>query len=463
MDIEKINLTEAIAFLGAFKGYGAWGGYGIDATSGLNGQGNLYNIVNGGGGGGGFYTAYYWLSTQWYNKWQRYLGRYLYLSNAYAKTAINSQVTFIIGKGQQFVCSDENKQKEIDEWCKLNKWQWRNAEAFKNYLIDGEIFYRIFDQKVRFVDPDLIYGDLSPKDQYLGIVFDEDDNEEIDAYNVHRRPNESLEGESVSAKEIQHRKAANWGQRRGFSWLLPVASDLLEADALTNNCMSTSQVLAKIAFFRKHQANQQSVKQFRSDIASQPINSQIIGQNGTPQITPCENIENYLPGSIPDISDTIDIQPSPTALDGNAYVALLDATLRKVASYGNLPMGVYGNQGDRGAYAAEMVQNSYIVLSLESMQAQWAALNLELLEKVGFDVSDVQCVSADISTVDVPALIQEAQFGLDNMLLSPQSVSEKFDWDYNKEKELWEEHGELVKTNEVEEDGEEEKSEEDTK
>ena len=63
-------LAEAIDFLGAFRELGNVYG-GLFAS-----DGNYWETVGGGtGAGGAFWTAFYWISTIWFNRMQRYSAR----------------------------------------------------------------------------------------------------------------------------------------------------------------------------------------------------------------------------------------------------------------------------------------------------------------------------------------------------------------------------------------------------
>ncbi len=420
MSNPEFNISEEIAWLNNnFGGYGFYG-------NGVNN--NIYNPVAGGNGyAGGFYTAWYWLSTMWFNRYQRYMGRYGYMANAYCSTAVNNLTILVLGSGFQFNTPSESKQKKLNEWVKDTKFRTRDIEAFKRFLIDGEVFIRKFDDdKLRFIDPDFVYSSTEKTDQALGVITDEDDYEQVKGYVVHNKSNEDYNGETVSADEIQHRKNAHFGQRRGLSWLLPVMTDCFGADRLTNNLIRTSDVLANFAFFRKHNSPMASVQAFKDQISNQPINQYPLNQNGTPPARlPSDNIENYNSGSIVDLPINVELEQLQ-GLPAESYIATLDATLRKIAAHFHLPMGVFGNQAERGAYAAELVSNSYLVRSIEALQECWKEWDLDLLQMCGFDVSDISVVAPEVTIIDKTELTQEMQFLLSQKLISKQSASKAF-------------------------------------
>lgn len=423
------NISEEIAWLNNFCGYGSY------FTN--PGTGNIYTPVAGGNGAaGGFYTAWYWLATQWWNQWQRYMCRFGYISNAYCSTAVNNLTILALGNGFQIQTPNKSKQKKIDAWVKSTDFRTRDIEAFRRFLIDGECFIRKFgNDKLRFVDPDLVYSSTDKTDQTLGIVTEPTDYEDVTGYIVHTRKGE-IDGENVPSSEIQHRKNAHFGQRRGLSWLLPIMSDAFGADKLTNNLIRTSDVLANFAFFRKHVAPEASVRQFRDGISNQPINTVPLNQNGTPPARlPSDNIENYNSGSIIDLPANIEIEQL-TGLPAESYIAVLDASLRKIAAHFHLPMGVFGNRDERGAYAAELVSNSYLVRSIEALQETWKEWDLQLLEMCGFDTSDVTIVPPEVSIIDRDQLTKEMEFLLGQKLISKQTASASFNLDQEEQLDL---------------------------
>lgn len=434
----KQEFTEAIQlFGGVFDQF--------DTASGLSGtwqsNGAYWNSINSAGSAGGAYwTAFYWLSTFWFNKMQRYLGRWLYYSNAYAATAVDKMSILVMGSGFEYTSDNKSMQKRIDEWVERNDYQMRSIEDWKRRQIDGETFLRVFNEDtVRFVDPDLIYTSNSSngKDLYSGIILDPQDNETVDYYEVHEGVSTSA-FERVPPTEMQQRANKHFAQTRGFSRLLPVATDIFLADELTIALATTAKARAKIAAIRQHKSNAAATETFLANIQGQPqnqFNNLPNNANGSP-LFQGENIERYPAGSVvdTDVNTTWDMPPG---IEADGYVALLSASLRKIAAHFHLPMAVYAqDQNERGAFAAEMVSNSYLVRSIEALQHEQKRWDMQLLKMCGFDITQISIQCPEVSVVDKKAAIEEAMFLLQQGLVSRHTLCKTFNLDYEKELEL---------------------------
>jgi len=419
--LNKLNIKESIDFLNAFRGVNN-----IDILGSGGNDGRLYNVTSS-GAGGAFYSAFIWLNSQTINKWQRSLGKFLYITNSIATVAVDNLAILTLGSGLQYQTPNEAKQKQIDEWVKINKWRRKEIQLFKEFIAQGEIFVRIFGNQVRTVDPDMVYNSASQPNSRLGIVHEPDDIETVTGYVVHRNPNSGDKGEFVPISEMQHRKNALFNCPRGFSRLLNCASDLFNIDKLTNNVMSSSELLAKIAFFRHHKAPEDSVREFRSGILDQQ-------ETADNTHLPRENIEHYPPQSIIDLPEGVE-PVFPTAMDGNAYVEILNAGLRKIASTFTIPAAIF-TEKDMAAYNASMVTSSFIVRQIEALQEDWKEYNLELLELSGINTDDVQVICPEVAIQDTTAQTQVADFLLKNKIASRETTGKMFGIDYEEEQEL---------------------------
>ncbi len=437
----RTALSEAIDLFGGMSQFGQ--AYGSLFAS----DGNLWNSVAGpAASGGAFFSAFYWASTLWFNRMQRYAARYCFLSNGYGSTAVRDLTILAMGEG--FTLSSQNEEKDamLKRWMKATKYHQRSIRGFKRFLVDGEVFYRVKgqgeDSRYRFIDPDLVYSDPidDKKDYFAGLLFDDDDDENPRAYKLWS----AIYGESaaksseVPASQMQHRANREWGQKRGFSWMLPVLPDLFGADALTGNLSGAAEVLSKFALIRQHQAPESAAALMRAQIqANSRAFGPGIGVNGGPVTAPTEPAERYPVGAIVDSSESTEYR----VLEGVNYAQfgeLLDMLLRKISSQFYLPMGIFAqDKSERGSYASELAAGSWNVRNIKSLQDEWKRQDLELIEMCGIETDDIDITAPEISVVDKKAAVEEEKMLMENMALSPQTLAKNHDLDFDQEARNW--------------------------
>lgn len=407
------DLREAIGFLNGLKQWGC--GTGLFNDQG----GNLWNVTTSGGTAiGGFRAAYLWLATQWFNMMQRYMARYAYISNGYTINAVDNLAILVLGEGFEYQCDSQAQQDRINGWIKDNNWIDRSLDNYKQYLIDGEIFYRVFKDAVVEVDPDLVYGDDSTKPGqwgYNGVITNAKNYRKVEGYLVNQFPSGNAgTPEKVPVSDIQHRKNALFGLPRGFSYILPVAMDMFSADELTTVLAATANVPAKIAAIRSHDSPADAVRNFRTNIQSQPQNTQntlYVGQTGygNPGVGP-QNMENYPTGSIID-TDLGTKWEFPDAPDCAGHIEVLKASLRKIGSHFHLPMAIFSqDQGERGAYAAELATGGYLNRMIKSLQSRWKRQDVEIMEMAGLDMTGVIVSAPEVAMFDKDSEVKTSEF-----------------------------------------------------
>ncbi|HEX4000229.1 MAG TPA: phage portal protein [Pirellulales bacterium] len=435
---QRQTLAEAIEFLGVLSGLGA------AAPNLFASDGNLWQQVGGAGASGGaFWAAYYWMSSIWFNRLQRYAARFAFMTNGYSAAAINELTTLALGEGFNYSSKNKTVQKQVETWIKLNDWHERSIEGFLNWLIDGEVFIRIDGQgessTVSYIDPDLIYSSPTDRQDYFcGCIFGDTDTERPNSFRLWNKPfgDAGGEHEDVPAAQIQHRANRHFGQKRGFSWALPVLKDCFQADGLTGNLMGTAGVLSKFALIRQHQVPQGGAELMRAQIqADQAAYGPPIGQNGTPPIQPTESAERYPEGAIVDSSASTEYK----TLDGVNYAQFgeaLDMALRKISSHFFLPMGIFAqDKSERGSYAAEIASGSWNERNIKKFQDKWKRRDLALMAMCGIDVSEVDVTAPEIATPDKAAAVQEEDMMIRNKCRSRQTVCESHGGDWEQEKQ----------------------------
>lgn len=364
--------------------------------------------------------------TALFNRWQRMQARFLYKVNGYAISLVDSMASMIIGEGFNYVCEDESEQQRLDEMFRLNKWHHRRCDSFKRVLVDGEVFERMFGDKLRFVDPDSVFDDT----YNLGVITSPNDYEDIIEYVIHNRT--SIE--TVPADQIQHRKLAGFDELRGTSVLFAVASHLVDAEQLLKNLTRTADQLARIAWVRTHEANAASVLAYRSSIQSQPQNQRhdqfIDGRHSL------ENSENYRAGTVLDTSDATKIEFPGQGIQADSFISVLRAELRLVAARAGIPENVLSqDQDSMAAYTASLVADSHCVKAMEGWQRKLIDWDLDLLEMMGFDRDKLHITGPEIAIHDRKQLVEVGNFLIDKRLASKETVGKMFEIDYDEEKE----------------------------
>lgn len=369
-----------------------------------------------------FSNAYLrFFQTVWFNKIARYQSDYLYRVNGYAQSAIENLVTMTMGSGFAYQCENQSLQNRLDEFMHRTKFKRRSREAFIRLLTQGEVFYRRFDDELRFVEPDLIYDS-----QHNGIQTDPEDYETVQSYYVM--------GKAVSPEEIQHRKLALSGEKRGVSILFSIGSHLMSAEQLLHNLTRTADQQSRFAVIRSHKANADAVTAFKSNIIatqrSQGLQSDHLDGRSR------ESYENYAPGTMIDTGDSTDWTFPGSAIDASKYVDVLRAVLRLCAARVGLPENILSqDQDSMGAYNSSLVADGHSTKAMEVWQERLAEWDLELFEMFGFDSARIKPVLPEIALHDKNALVLEAGFLKANKLASDSTLAKMFNLDLGAERE----------------------------
>jgi len=373
------------------------------------------------------------LQTSYFNKVQRWLARFLAKTSPYSISAIEGLTDLVIGPGYRIVAEADSTQRRVDAWVEENNWTHRVHEAYQRYLIDGEVFFRVFGTKVRFVDPDLVYADTDGATQ--GIVTDPNDYETVTAYCVHKAAswnNVAGQPDLVPANEMQHRKQAFSYEPRGFSTLLSVYHVILKATQLLDNLATTLDAQARIAVIRSHDASKDAVKEFRGsldNLGQQPCNP--TGTGAT------ETVEKYDAGSIVDVGKTTTVTFPSEGLQADKYVDVLRAMLRQVACRCGLPEALLTADMDSiAAYAGQVVPNSHLMRSTKRKQQQWSDQDLQLIRLCGIPTKDVHIQFTSPVIVDKTQEAAIVGMLMAQKALSKATAAATFDFDYDSEKEL---------------------------
>jgi capsid protein len=309
--------------------------------------------------------------------------RYLAIQNEFAINALENRISFLVGSGHSYraqACPGTDPapdllqavQQAITAFCRVNKWHRRQQETVRRLDRDGEAFLRLFAQfdgstLVRFVEPGQIRTPQAlsgtPAASY-GIHTDPADVETVYAYYV--------DGHSVDAREIQHRKAnVDANVKRGLPLLYPVRKNLRRAEKLLRNMSVLAETQSAIALVRKHAVGQRdAIQQFVTDGADASITDTTTAKTSY--------YKRYQPGTILDAYG-VDYEFPARDSDPGKYVAVLQAELRAIASRLVMPEFMLTSDASNANYASTLVAESPATRTFDRLQRDLITDDLDVI------------------------------------------------------------------------------------
>lgn len=407
----------------------------------FNSDGILWQGVSGYGSPTIFITYFVWLSTIWFNRYQRFAARYAVMSTESAAAAVNTSVDLIWGSnGFDYIGKSKAAQKKIDEFVKQNNYKNKSKKIIHDFFVDGDVFIRKFGDEVRFIDPDLVYQMTGPTDRsYLGILYSPNDTEDIRGYEVHSTPyggpgeNDS---DLIPADEINHLANSMFGLLRGFSWFLPIFPDVFGVDKIQTTLTKTLAVQCAVAWTRRHNTPLPGVINMTGAIQGQPQNQPPLNnQTSTTSGVPTTG-EHYPPASILDGTNTWEYD-LPKVYETEGFNGVIDMLYRKISSHFSLPNSIYSNnREERGAYAGEIASGSWLAQSLGARQSRFMEFDKKnISDCTGIDIDDIKVNGPKIGAVDKKAEVEEELMLLDRGLISDETMSKRKGLDFNDEQE----------------------------
>lgn len=390
--------------------------------------------------------------------WIRAECRALAQRNEFAINGHENRISYVVGPGHSYRVSVRKHeaappglaaaaQRIVEQFIRDNHWHRRQQEIVLRTDRDGEAFLRFFlaadgSTRVRFIEPGQIAtppqmaGDPSAS---FGIRTEPYDVETPLAYYV--------DGETVPAADIQHRKANVDGNvKRGLPLFYPVRKNLRRAEKLLRNMSVVAEIQSAIALIRKHRsASRTATQQFLGRQADATVTSTLTGRSVVYQ--------RYAPGTILDTSADVDYDFPAAALDASSYVAVLQAELRAIASRLVMPEFMFSSDASNANYASTMVAEGPAVRMFQRLQAQQVEADLVVMWRVlenachagllpaeALDVLDVQAVPPSLTVREPLAEAQTLELQARNGILSPQTWSQLSGLDYDQEQANLAEH-----------------------
>ncbi len=313
--------------------------------------------------------------------------RLLAATNEFAINGHENRVSYIVGSGHSYRAVvrkgqtaprelSDAVQAELDEFLRQSSWQRRQEEIVRRRDRDGEVFLRFFTAadgatRVRFVEPGQVATPPSrtaEPSHRLGIVTDRHDVETVAGYYI--------DGELVDAADIQHRKAnVDANVRRGLPLFYPVRKNLRRAEKLLRNMSVVSEIQSAIALVRRHRyGTRRALEQFAAAQADATATSAATGR--------ATHFKRYAPGTILDAHTDVEYDFPAAALDAAAYVAVLQAELRAIASRLVMPEFMLTSDASNANYSSTMVAEGPAMRMFARLQAEQVADDLEVMWRV---------------------------------------------------------------------------------
>jgi capsid protein len=382
--------------------------------------------------------------------------RLLAESNEFAINGHENRISYLVGSGHTYRATSIRRggeaalvarvQQLLEEFLRKNRWRSRHEEIVRRRDRDGEVFLRFFPDvdgmtHVRFVEPGQIATPTELSNNpaaTFGILTDPDDVETVLGY--------FIDGKPVPAEEIQHRKASvDANVKRGLPLFYPVLKNLRRAEKLLRNMSILAEVQSAIALIRRHPGTAGAAQQFAASQADLSMTSSAIGKT--------THFKRYPPGTILDVHAGVEYDFPATRLDASAYVGVLKAELRAIASRLVMPEFMLTSDASNSNYASTLVAEGPAVRMFARLQAQLVEEDLEVLHRVldhaasvGRLPSDVrqritiQAVPPSLATRD--AWKEALAFRIEHSrgILSPQTWSQRRGLDYDQEQANLAEH-----------------------
>jgi hypothetical protein len=395
--------------------------------------------------------------------------RRLAATNEFAINGHENRISYIVGPGHSYratVCKGMDApaevamavQKELEHFLAENRWQQRQQEIVRRLDRDGEAFLRFFVDhegvtRVRFVEPDQVTTPTSRANDpsaSFGIQTDARDVESVRGYYV--------DGEFVSAGEVQHRRAnVDFNVKRGLPLYTPVRKNLRRAEKLLRNMSVVAEIQSAIALIRKHRgASRSGIEQFVADGAvtgggvTDPGSSAGIGYSGGR----ARHYTQYGPGTILDAPAGLEYDFPTQGLDAASFVAILQAELRAIAARLVMPEFMFTSDASNSNYASTLVAEGPAMKMFERLQALQVEQDRAVMWRVVENaiaagrlpgevrsVCEIQIIPPSLAVRDHLRQAQVDRIAFESGVLSPQTWSQPLGLDYDQEQKNLGVHG----------------------
>lgn len=315
--------------------------------------------------------------------------RHFAKENPFAINGYENRISYIVGTGHTYTVVDREKdssseqqrrkvQAVIDRWVDVSGWRWRQPENVLRQDRDGEVFLRFFESsdgylRVRYVEPVAVKTPdrfLNTDSHHLsfGIETEPHDHETVLNYFVN--------GETVPADEIQHRRRGSSDNKRGVPIFWAVRHNLIRAMKILRNGSTVTEIQTAIGMVRKFlKASGATVQAWQAKQSQDATNQPEEGE-AKPLY------QKFEPGAILNSSGNIEYEFPGMAIDPSRYVTSLQAELRAIAARLVMTEAMFSAKTDDTSRAAAEVSEGPVRRNFERLQAEEIAADREVLRKV---------------------------------------------------------------------------------
>jgi len=379
--------------------------------------------------------------------------RHFAKENPFAINGHENRISYIIGTGHTYTVVDreegsaskEQRQKVqsvLDDFKEANKWPSRQQETVLREDRDGEAFLRFFEGEegvllVRYVEPSAIatpkkYQRANLGHYSFGIETDPGDHETILAYFVN--------GESIDAGEIQHRKRGTSEAKRGTPIFWAVRHNLSRALKILRNGSTVTEIQTAIGMVRKFLKTSGATVQAWQAKQSKDATTKPDDGDKTPLY------QQFVPGAIVNASGNIDYEFPAMGIDPAKYVASLQAELRTIAARLVMSESMFSAKTDDTSRAAAEVAEGPVCRNFERLQAHEVDHDREVIDRVldyakesgRITEEDIAATRVDIQGPDLKSkdgkqLAEQHAIDIQSGKLSIQTASAESGYDYERE------------------------------
>lgn len=365
----------------------------------------------------------------------------LYYTDPGARGVIDTMVNFVVGSDAHITPKDENpKVKEWwDEFYDVNKFDMRMKELVRRCFRDGESFLRFFKSKkkkgvplVRFIEPNTV-KDPQARHTY-GIEVNPDDVEDVKAYWIMNARSNRVR--RIKADEIIHTKInVDSNVKRGVSFLVGIAKYIVKYGLWLDDRIRLNKIRSMFNMIMKVTGISPTAFSEKFDDV---VGKTVAGGTAKKKIPKSGTVLVSTPGVDYEYKN-LNIHAEDTGKDGR----LIEL---QVAKGTNLVEYVVRADSSNSNYSSTMVSESPMVKMFEAWQDIFKKPMQAIFKKAieyGIKAGEVPKGSDTKCDVNFANLIHreikdetEAYvLQIESRIVSKKTISEKFGYNYDAEKE----------------------------